>query len=323
MNGNTIEAIKLTRSFGSFTAVEDIDLSIKEGEVFGFLGPNGAGKTTTVRMLSCLIRPTSGNAYVCGYDINDRKDARAIRRNVGILTENSGFYDNLSVMKNLRFYSDLYKVKRQKADANIEYYLRAFNLWELRDSSIGGFSRGMRQKLALCRCLIHEPKVLFMDEPTSGLDPESACMVRDSIKALKKEGRTIFMCTHNLDEAERLCDRIAIINRHLLDLGTPQTLKSMVYGRKIVVKLERLRDSVIKALSGIRAIKHFETSGDKLVLEVENPEMENADIINNIVKAGGRIQFVSELGHSLEDVYLKRIGEKYEHGCFGRNAERI
>jgi ABC-2 type transport system ATP-binding protein len=308
-----IEARGLTRIFNGFKAVDSIDLIVGEGEVFGLLGPNGAGKTTTVRMLSCLIRPTSGSAYVCGRDVYDADGARRIRGMVGILTETPGFYDELSVYKNLRFYADLYKMERQRSQRNIDYYLRLFDLWEVRDSPVAGFSKGMRQKLALTRCLVHEPRLLFLDEPTSGLDPESACIVRDSIKELKDEGRTIFLCTHNLDEAERLCDRIAIINHRILELDTPQKLKYSAYGRKVIIRLERLNDRIASIICGMDSVKHAESNGNNLVLEVGDPETDNADIINNIVRAGGRIQFVSEQRHSLEDAYIKLVGDSIEH----------
>lgn len=310
---NMIETHGLTRRFNSFTAVESIDLDVKEGEIFGLLGPNGAGKTTTVRMLTCLIQPTSGTAHVCGRDVYKPREAREIRRMVGILTETSGFYDDLSVYKNLRFYADLYKVDRQKAQTNINYFLKLFDLWDVRNSPVAGFSKGMRQKLALTRCLIHEPKVLFLDEPTSGLDPESARIVRESIRALGEEGRTVFLCTHNLDEAERLCDRIAIINHHILNVGTPQKLKYSAYGRKIVIKLERISDTVTRSLKSMNVVKRIESDGNNLVLEVGNPESDNADIINSIVRSGGRIQFVSELRHTLEDAYIKLVGDSVEH----------
>lgn len=302
-----IEARGLTRTFNGFTAVDSVDMRVGEGEIFGLLGPNGAGKTTTIRMLACLIKPSKGTAYVCGMDVLSPDEASKIRGMVGILTENPGFYDGLSVYKNLRFYADLYHMGRQKANRNIEHYLRLFGLWSLRNSPVAGFSRGMRQKLALARCLIHEPRLLFMDEPTSGLDPESARIVRDSIRSIKKEGRTILLCTHNLDEVERLCDRIAIMNRRILGAGTPQRLKYS-FGRKIIIRLERMSDRILSILDGMDSVRLVEKEGNSLVLEVEDPESDNADIINNIVKAGGRIQFVSELGASLEDVYMKLVG---------------
>ncbi len=308
-----IEARGLTRVFNGFRAVDSIDLKVGEGEVFGLLGPNGAGKTTTVRMLSCLIRPTEGTALVCGRDVYDARGAGEIRRLVGILTETTGFYDDLSAYKNLRFYADLYKMKRPEAQRNIDHYLRLFDLWDVRNSPVAGFSKGMRQKLALARCLAHEPRLLFLDEPTSGLDPESARIVRDYIKELKREGRTVLLCTHNLDEAERLCDRIAIINHRIMELDTPQKLKYSAYGRKVVIRLERMSDRISSVIHGMGSVRHAESRGDDLVLEVGDPEADNADIIASIVRAGGRIQFVSEQRHSLEDAYIKLIGESVEH----------
>jgi ABC-2 type transport system ATP-binding protein len=168
----------------------------------------------------------------------------------------------------------------------------------------------MRQKLALARCLIHEPRLLFMDEPTSGLDPESARTVRDSIRSIKKEGRTILLCTHNLDEAERLCDRIAIMNRRILEVGPPHRLKRSM-DRKVIIRLERMSDRILSMLDGMDGVRNVEKEGDSLVLEVDNPESNNADIINSIVRVGGRIQFVSERGQSLEDVYLRLVGGRH------------
>jgi ABC-2 type transport system ATP-binding protein len=307
-----IEASGLTRIFNGFKAVDAIDLEVGEGEVFGMLGPNGAGKTTTVRMLTCLIRPTSGTAYVCGRSVYDAGEAREIRGMVGILTETPGFYEELSVYKNLRFYADLYKMERRRSQRNIDHYLRLFDLWEVRNSPVAGFSKGMRQKLALTRCLVHEPRLLFLDEPTSGLDPESARTVRDSIREIKGEGRTIFLCTHNLDEAERLCDRIAIINHSILEMDTPQKLKFSAYGRRVIIRLERLSDRIASMIHGMDSVRRMESKGNDLVLEVSDPESDNADIINNIVRAGGRIQFVSEQRHTLEDAYIKLIGECVE-----------
>jgi len=236
-----------------------------------WLGPNGAGKTTTVRMLACLIRPTAGEAYVCGRDVYDTTMAREIRGMVGILTETSGFYDELSVYKNLRFYADLYHMERKQAQRNIDYYLRLFDLWDVRGSRVAGFSKGMRQKLALTRCLVHEPRVIFMDEPTSGLDPESARIVRDSIRSLKDGGRTIFLCTHNLDEAERLCDRIAIIDKHILKADTPQRIKYSAYGRRVVIRLERLSDRIASIIHGMDRVRHVESRGNELVIDVDDP----------------------------------------------------
>lgn len=204
-----IHAENLSKKFKTTLAVDKLNLDIPEGEVFGFLGPNGAGKTTTVRMLSALIRPTSGSATINGYKLGNEN--KSIRQTVGLLTETPGLYDDLSALYNLEIYANLYGVKDPKGQ--VEKYLRMLDLWDRRNDVAGTFSKGMRQKLAIARALIHEPDVLFLDEPTAGLDPEAAHMVREFIEVLRKEGRTIFLTTHNLDEADRLCDRIAVFKR--------------------------------------------------------------------------------------------------------------
>jgi ABC-2 type transport system ATP-binding protein len=211
------------------TAVDDLTVNVKEGEVFGFLGPNGAGKTTTVRMLTSLIGITSGTAVVNGLQVG--KDDQAIRQSVGILTETPGMYERLTAEKNLSIYANLYGVKDVKG--TVEKYLRMLGLWDRRLDEAGGFSKGMRQKLAIARALLHEPRILFLDEPTSGLDPEASHLVRDFIEELKTQGRTILLCTHNLDEADRLCDRIAIFKTRLIAVDSPENLRKHLYGRRV------------------------------------------------------------------------------------------
>src|SRR3990170_8279445 len=195
-----IENQELTRRFEATLAVDRLTLQVHDGEIFGFLGPYGAGKTTTLRMLSALIAPTAGTARVAGYALGEQD--QDIRRRVGILTESPGLYDRLSAAYNLEFFAGLYEV--DDIHGQVERYLRLLGLWERRHEAAGTFSKGMRQKLAVARALLHQPRVLFLDEPTSGLDPEAAHLVREFIADLKKEGRTIFLCTHNLDEADRL-----------------------------------------------------------------------------------------------------------------------
>jgi ABC-2 type transport system ATP-binding protein len=307
-----IKARSLGRRFGDVSAVEELNLDIGRGEVFGFLGPNGAGKTTTVRMLACLIRPTSGSASIGGLHVDDPADARRIRRMVGILTERSGFYENLTALKNLRFYADLYHIDRRRADAAIELLLDTFGMSQWKEAKVGGFSKGMRQKLALVRCLVHDPDVLFLDEPTAGLDPASARAVRDAIVQLKKDGRTVFLCTHNLDEAERLCDRVAIVNRRILYEGTPEKLKDAAYGRQIIVRLERMMTPVFQAVSGLGIASDVRQEDNSIIMEISDPDRHCADVVNAVVRAGGRIISVGELRHSLEEVYMKLIGERHE-----------
>jgi len=212
---------RLSKSFGKLQAVQDLDLRVEAGEVFGFLGPNGAGKTTTVRMLSGLIGPTSGKAWVAGCEVG--KQDGDLRRKVGILTESPGLYDRLSAERNLGFFADLYEVT--DIAAQVERYLRLLGLWDRRHEPVGGFSKGMRQKLAIARAVLHEPQVVFLDEPTSALDPEAARLVREFIGELRAEGRAIVLCTHNLDEADRLCDRIAVFRTRILALDTPAALR--------------------------------------------------------------------------------------------------
>ena len=307
-----IQASELGRRFGDFSAVEGLDLQVDRGEVFGFLGPNGAGKTTTVRMLASLIRPTSGSATVGGLRVDDAGEARQIRRMVGILTERSGFYENLTARRNLRFYADLYGLVRREADARIALLMDTFGMGRWVEAKVGGFSKGMRQKLALVRALLHDPQAIFLDEPTSGLDPESARAVREAIGQLKRQGRTVFLCTHNLDEAERLCDRVAIVNRRVLYEGTPEKLKDTAYGHRIIVRLEQASGTVSRAVARLGVVGDVRQEDDRMILEVEDPDRHCADVVDAIVRAGGRIRSVGELRHSLEDVYMKLIGDRCE-----------
>src|SRR5512137_2941649 len=215
-------------------AVQDLSLDIQRGEVFGFLGPNGAGKTTTVRLLCSLIAPSAGRAWVNNYEVGQQN--QEIRASVGILTEQPGMYDRLSAEKNLTIYAKLYGV--MDVPGQVEKYLRMLGLWERRKDPAGSFSKGMKQKLAIARAILHEPATLFLDEPTAGLDPEAAKLVRDFIEELKTEGRTIFLCTHNLDEADRLCNRIGVFKQRLVKVDTPSRMKTAVFGRQIEFRLK-------------------------------------------------------------------------------------
>src|SRR5271156_4620489 len=243
-----IETENLTKRFGGLTAVDNLTLKVNAGEVFGFLGPNGAGKTTTVRMLCCLISKTSGEARIGDYDVGRSEDALKIRKLIGLVPDTVGLYDDLSAYDNLDFYGKLYGCTETQRKENIQRFLTMLGLWEKRDLMAGTFSKGMKQKLAIARALIHEPKLLFMDEPTANLDPESAKTVREFILELKKEKRTIFLNTHNLDEAQRICDKIAILNTKLMAMGTPEELERSVSGRKTVIQLEQASDAILTAL---------------------------------------------------------------------------
>ena len=304
-----IDTNNLTRKFGNLIAVDNVTLHVDEGEVFGFLGPNGAGKTTTVRMLCCLIGKTSGEAKIGDYSINNENDCLKIRKMVGFLPENVGLYDSLSAYRNLDFYGQLYEVPENKRRINIERLLTLLGIWERREDAVGTFSKGTKQKIAIARALIHDPQVLFLDEPTANLDPEASKTVRDFILELKKEKRTIFINTHNLDEAERLCDRIAILKTKLVAVDSPKNLERSLYNRKTIVHLVSVNSSIVTAVQRLNSVRNLRTSDNKLILDIDNPEKDNPDVVRAIVEAGGNIQYVTELRTSLEDVYLKLIRE--------------
>lgn len=303
-----IDVENLTKKFGETTAVENISFHIEKGEVFGLLGPNGAGKTTTIRMICCLISSTEGNIRVNGLDVNDKKDAMKIRKMIGLLPDNVGLYESLTVYQNLEYYGKLYECPEAKVKKNIEKYLKTLDLWDKKDAIVGTFSKGMKQKVALARALIHDPEILIMDEPTANLDPEASKTIRDIILDLKSEKRTIVLNTHNLDEAQRICTRIGVLNTRMLAVDTPQNLESAVSGRRTVFLLDEVNDDIMAAVNAAHPRK-VEVEGNKLVIEMEDPKKETPILIQSIVSAGGRIQSVNEVGATLEDVYLKLVRE--------------
>ncbi|MEM4313136.1 MAG: ABC transporter ATP-binding protein, partial [Thermoplasmata archaeon] len=258
-------------------------------------------KTTTIRILTCLINPTQGNAYVNGMSILDEK--KKIRKISGILTENPGFYERFNAMENLRFFSSLYGMEKNKIDQNIEYYLKMFDLWDRRNEPVGNFSRGMKQKLALIRSLIHDPDYIYLDEPTASLDPETSKVVRDFIKKLKNEGRTIVLNTHNLSEAEYLADHIAILKTRILAFGTPDELRERIFGKRIIIEFSGDRKLIENILNSFNLIYKIENS--KVVLY--QPKIKNSIIIEKIVSAGIGIEYVYDESHNLEDIYLEMV----------------
>lgn len=293
----------LTKKFDDILAVDRLTIEVGEGEVFGFLGPNGAGKTTTIRMLTSLIVPTSGSAIVNGYTVG--VDDINIRRTVGLLTETPGLYDNLNALYNLQIYASLYEVEDVQSQVN--KYLQMLKLWERRHDEVGTFSKGMRQKLAIARALLHEPRILFLDEPTAGLDPEASRLVRDFIAELRQEGRTIFICTHNLDEADKLCDRIGVFKTRLLIVDSPRNLRSQLFGRKVVFHLRQIDESFTRKVHSLPFVKDSRVIDNKLLVTIDDPDTHNPEIVRTLVAAGADVQFVGELRHSLEDVYLQLV----------------
>ncbi len=297
---------ELTKVYDGTVAVEALTMEIRSGEIFGLLGPNGAGKTTTVRMLAALISPTSGEALIEGYRVGEQ-DA-AIRRLVGIVTEAPGLYERLSARENLEIYAKLYGVSN--VARQVEKYLRLLELWDRRDDPVGTFSKGMKQKLALARALVHEPKVLLLDEPTSGLDPQMTKVVREFIADLKGQGRTILLCTHNLDEAERLCDRILVLKTRPIALDTPQALRRRLFGRRIIVTLEAVTDRILERVRALDFVLDVQQEDRRLLIALSDPERQNPILVRALVEVGAAIRFLTEEEHSLEEIYLRLIEEE-------------
>jgi ABC-2 type transport system ATP-binding protein len=308
---NAIETQDLTRNFGERVAVDKLTLTIPQGTVFGFLGPNGAGKTTTVRMLAALIAPTNGSARVAGHELGAEDEA--IRSAVGILTETPGLYGKLSAWQNLLFFAGLYGLPDTQANALAERYLRMLELWERRDDPAGGFSKGMKQKLAIARAFLHNPPVVFLDEPTTGLDPEAARTVRDFIKDLRSEGHTIFLTTHNLTEADELCDLIGLFNTRLLRLGSPSSLRAGLFGTGTRMRVVGDAARWVETVRALPFVQEVHADGDALSVKLDNPDQQNPTLAQVLVGAGAQIRYIEPLTHSLEDVYLQLLGGD-EHG---------
>lgn len=297
---------KLTRQFGATRAVDELDLEVRQGEVLGFLGPNGAGKTTCTRMLTGLIAPTSGTAIVLGHDVE--AGAETIRQGVGVLTESPGLYKRLTARENLLFYAAMYGVNRVDARKRVDHYLRRLDLWEARNRPVATYSKGMAQKVAIARALLHEPQLVFLDEPTAGLDVESARTVRDFILTLKEDGRTVFLCTHHLDEAERLCDRVAVFRRKIIALGDANRLRQELGGRRVVVSLAGAADALLPRVVDLPFVEQAQLrETGELVATLRDPEAQTPELVRILVECGGRVQAVRPATASLEEVYLKLV----------------
>jgi ABC-2 type transport system ATP-binding protein len=303
-----IETVGLGRTFDGKVAVEDLNIKIDQGEVFGLLGPNGAGKTTTMRMLACLIRQTSGTAYVNGFEINKETDSERIRAIVGVLPESPGLYESLSATRNLDFFAQLYGVQKERRAQRIEELLKMLDLWDRREEPIATYSKGMKQKIAIARAFVHDPQVVFLDEPTAGLDPQASLTVREFLIALKKEGHTVFINSHHLDEVERLCDRIAVMNRTALAVGSPKELARRYWGRTTVIELTNHESSFTDIVRGFDFALNVRTDDGRILVDLDDPEERNPVIVEALTKAGAKIEYVTELKRSLEDVYMKLIG---------------
>ena len=297
----------LTKRFGNFTAVHRLNLQVVEGELLALLGPNGAGKTTTVRMLAAILKPTEGWARVAGCDVV--QDAQEVRHSVGLLTEFQGLYLRMRSLEYLDFFGELQGMSARQRRERSELLLRRFELWDDRNRRLGEYSKGMRQKLALIRAMMHDPKVLFLDEPTSAMDPHSAKLVRDSIVDLKRDGRTVLICTHNLAEAELLADRIAIIRRgEIIALGSSDELKVGLLGHPLLeIHFAGPLDGF---LSVIQDTVQIEVAGpDWVRYRTPEPQRTNPELLAHLARAGAQVVTLSEVSRSLEEVYLKIVSD--------------
>lgn len=313
----SIKADGLAKRFNGFSAVDGLSFDVEEGEVFGLLGPNGAGKTTTIRMLSCLISPTSGTAFVNGLEIG--KSPLEIRRSVGILTENPSLYERLTAYENMDFFARAYGVSDERARKDrIKEQLDFFGLWDRRADRAGTFSKGMKQKLAIARALVHDPPILFMDEPTAGLDPEASKNIRDLIgKLSKQEKHTILLSTHHLEDAERLCGRVMIIRKgRSVILGSPEGLQEKIAGKpSIELSLAHVSDEILGAVRSAEGVEDAIIFEGKIVAEADNAKSATPEIVRRAVGAGASILSVAVKRPSLEDAYLKLIKEDDQKGA--------
>jgi ABC-2 type transport system ATP-binding protein len=308
-NGTALVVEHLTKRFGDRIAVDDLSFEVASGEVFGFLGPNGAGKTTTVRMLATLISPTSGSAVVAGLGLTP-ENGLEIRRRIAVMPENPGLYLRLTVAENLEYFCGLHGVAEPKQ--RILRALEAVNLAARADDLCGGLSKGLRQRVGLARALLSEPAIVFLDEPTSGLDPVAARDVHELIDGLREHGATVFLTTHRLAEAERLCDRVAILNTRLRTIGRPDELRDRFFPKALTVTTAApLADPErVFAVPGVESWRANDTA--RYVLAVRDVRFAAPEVARALVAAGADVLSLSEDRRSLEDVYLELVHEDVE-----------
>jgi len=302
-----IELTGLTKQFDEFTAVDHVTLAVAAGEILALLGPNGAGKTTTVRMLAAILRPTAGQAFVAGYSVIEHP--REVRRRVGLLTEHPGLYLRMKGKQYLNFFGRLMGLDSGESERRAKDLLARFGMSEVWEQRMGTYSKGMRQKMALVRAMLHDPSVLLLDEPTSAMDPYSAKLVRDAVLGLRHHRRAIVICTHNLAEAEALADRIAIIRRgRIIALGTPVELKVRLLGPPLMeLRLARPADGVVKLVSSL--VRTEAQGEDWLRYSTPNPQETNPLLLRTLASHGVGVVTLSEVPRSLEDVYLRVVEE--------------
>ena len=306
--GAAIRAVGLTKRYGKTLAVDHIDFDVQEREIFGFLGPNGAGKTTTTRMLIGISKPTEGTAEILGYDI--QKNSVQAKELMGIVPDISNVYTDLSAWENLIFTGRLYDISKVERENRAKELLQVFGLFERRKDSVEGFSKGMKRRLCIAMALMNKSSILFLDESTTGLDVQSSLTIRNLVKQLNAEGLTVFITTHNMEEANQMCDRVAIINNgKIVCIDTPETLKTTIKKlQKIEVSFTNPKHNIIADLEMLHEVTDITKNGDKYCINTENVPKLLAEIWNYTILNKLTINTLNTLGPSLQDVFVELTG---------------
>lgn len=308
---NIIEVTDLTKYYGNFLAVDRINFEVKSQELFGFLGPNGAGKTTTINMLTGITRPTSGRAYIAGHDIT--KEPIKVKERIGVVPDVSGVYDELTAWDNINFSARLHSVPKEKRETRARELLELFDLYDRRNDRVGTFSRGMKKRLMIATTLVYEPEIIFLDEPTTGLDVQSSRQIRDLIKEMNKNGTTFFLTTHYIEEADQLCQRIAIINKgKIITVDTPERLKKTVQAENIIEISFNVAGDFSEKLKALSRVKNVVRVADKFRLYVEEPSETLPLIVNFAGHNHLKVTSIITLKPTLEDAFVSLTCVRHE-----------
>jgi ABC-2 type transport system ATP-binding protein len=307
---HVIEIKDLKKSFGDKKVLNGISLSIGKGRIFGLLGPNGSGKTTTMRILSCLIEPTSGDITILGRQISTHKEE--IRKKIGCVTESPGVYDKLSLLDNLEFFAACYQIPKAKRASRIEYLLRQFDLWDRRNDPAGRLSKGMKQKLSIICAILHDPEILFLDEVTANLDPVSIRKLKDLIREWAASGKTIIFCSHILTEVDELCHEFAIIKGEVIRLTTPQQFREEWTTYNVILDVGSDVQKSEQIIREAKEVEAYKRSENQFHLRVTDPETANPQLIKKLVAADVTIKYITPLSVSLEDSYLSLLDQEKE-----------
>lgn len=304
---HVIRVQNLTKIYGKLIAVDHINFEVNKGEIFGFLGPNGAGKTTTLRMLTGIIKPDHGKTDILGFNI--QKEPLKAKQNIGVVPETANAYVDLSAWQNMMLMSELYGIPKKEAENRAEILLNQLNLYDRRDGKVKGFSKGMKQRLILCMALVNDPQIVFLDEPTSGLDVQSSLLIRDILQDFPDQNKTIFLTTHNMDEANHLCDRVAIINNgKITAIDRPGNLKNMIKKLKSI-EVSFNKTVNIKKLSTIPNVNEIRREGDKFIIGTDNINDLIYSVTNFAQHENLKIIALNTRDPSLEEVFLEMTGE--------------